>query len=175
MIGARKTFIRYVVILPVMVFVWIGIERAEALEDFDKVESLRELPGVEVTVNGLTPEAEADGLNAQDIRTAVELVLRSSGIRILSRAERFETASAPRLWLNFTARKQASMVYLYAIELKLTQQVSLIARPKHEMFAPTWMVGSFGEIGANNLKFVIEIVERQTKEFANDFLTVNPR
>ena len=43
----------------------------------DQRESLRGLPGVQVLIEDIRPDAQADGLSQEAIRTAVELILRS--------------------------------------------------------------------------------------------------
>lgn len=58
-------------------------------------DSLRGLPGVAVDVVVQKSAVEEDGLLREEVQTAVELILRSSGIRILSLTERARLPSAP--------------------------------------------------------------------------------
>ncbi|MDF0666788.1 MAG: hypothetical protein P0119_12055 [Nitrospira sp.] len=87
---------RYLLQLIVMALVWGNIEGAQAL-DAGSRESLRGISGVGVVVEDISPDASADSLSQDAIRTAVELILRSKGIRVLTNVERTRLESAPYL------------------------------------------------------------------------------
>jgi hypothetical protein len=138
-------------------------------------ESLLGLPGVGVVIEEIAADVQADGLSMEDMRIAVELILRSSGIRVLSEPERFATESSPYLDIMVIGYKDTPL-YTLCVEIQLRQIVLLTSRPNQKMFVSTWSRNSLISIGANKLRDVISgSVEPKAKEFANDFLIVNPR
>jgi hypothetical protein len=138
-------------------------------------DSLQGLKGVEVIIESLRPDAEADGLSQEAIRTAVELILRSKGIRVLTRSESLSTPAAPYLYVKVSTYNHSSDLYAYAVTVEVMQKVSLAQRPRQMMSATTWEKGAVGTTGHSNIRMVIDSVESKVKEFANDFLAANPR
>lgn len=137
-------------------------------------ESLEGLPGVRVLLDDILPEAQKEGLSPDDIRTSVELILRSSGIRILSQAELANTVSRPMLMIAITAIRRDE-TYGINVAVELFQKVSLVTVPR-TMHAVTWHESTVGSGGSRLMKeWVMNEVESFTKAFANDYLTVNPR
>ena len=90
---------RYVLQLIVVALVWGNIEVVQALDTGSR-ESLRGISGVGVVVEDIGPDASADGLSQDAIRTAAELILRSKGIKVLTSVERTRLGSAPYLYIN---------------------------------------------------------------------------
>jgi hypothetical protein len=65
--------------------------------------------------------------------------------------------------------------YFYNVSLRLIQEVSVNGR-QYTMAATTWQGNTAGIVNNNDLRDVIlDVIERWTKIFANDFLAVNPR
>jgi hypothetical protein len=119
-------------------------------------------------------EEEAAGFSRDAIRTGVELVLQSNGVRILSASERLQTPSAPFLYVKVNPLKHSSAeIYCLAIEVELHQAVSLLNRPEQQMSARTWNRVQVAIIGEQITGRVTEVVEPLIKQFVNDFLTVN--
>ena len=164
---------RYVLIVAFMVLSHLDTSAARAGRVEDR-ESLRRLPGVEVIVETFLSEEEAAGFSRDAIRTGVELVLQSNGVRILSASERLQTPSAPFLYVNVNPLKDnRAGTYCLAIEVELHQAVSLLNRPEQQMSARTWNRVQVAIIGEQITGRVTEMVEPLIKQFANDFLTVN--
>ena len=164
---------RRVLIVALIVLSHLGIGAAQAGPVEDR-ESLRRLPGVEVVVETFLPEEEGAGFSRDAIRTGVELVLRSNGIRILSGPERREATSTPFLYVKVNPFKHNSAdMYCLAIAVELHQAVSLMNRPEQRMSARTWNRVQVAIIGEQLTGRVHELVEPLIKQFANDFLTVN--
>lgn len=164
---------RCVLIVALIVFSHLGTSVALAGRVEDR-ESLRRLPGVEVIVETFLSEEEAAGFSRDAIRTGVELVLQSNGVRILSGSERLETSSTPFLYVKVNPLKHSSAdTYCLAIEVELHQAVSLMNRPEQRMSARTWNRVQIAMIGEQITGRVNELVEPLIKQFANDFLTVN--
>lgn len=169
-----KAFVmRSVLIVTLIVLSHLDTSAARAGRVEDR-ESLRRLPGVEVIVETFLPEEEAAGFSRDTIRTGVELVLQSNGVRLLSEAERLETSSAPFLYVKVNPLKHSSAeTYCLTIEVELHQAVSLMNRPEQHMSARTWKRVQVAIIGEQITGRVTEVVEPLIKQFANDFLTVN--
>jgi hypothetical protein len=164
---------RYALIVVFIVLSHLDISAALAGRVEDR-ESLRRLPGVEVIVETFLPEEEAAGFSRDAIRTGVERVLQSNGVRILSGSERLQTPSAPFLYVKVNPFKDSSAeTYCLAIEVELHQAVSLVNRPEQQMSARTWNRVQVAIIGEQITGRVTEVVEPLIKQFANDFLTVN--
>ena len=112
---------RHVVMAMLMAYVCLDLSLAHAASP-DQRESLRGLPGVQVLIEDIRPDAQADGLSQEAIRTAVELILRSSGIRVLTQSERLETPSKPYLSVHVGTDKHASGQYSFNARVELHQQ-----------------------------------------------------
>ena len=166
--------IRNVVLAMLMTLVCVDLSIAQTREQ--QRESLRGLQGVEVVVEDLNPSAQVEGLSQETIRAAVELILRSKGIRILSHSERSETRRNPHLYIVVGPEKASSGQYSFNARVELHQAGSLVQRPQ-EMPAPTWFTpGKLRTVGQQNARlWVINSIEPLVREFANDFLAVNPR
>lgn len=164
---------RYVVMAILMTLICLDMSVAQTRDQ--QRDSLRGLKGVEVIIESLRPDAQADGLSQEAIRTAVELILRSKGIRVLTRSESLSTPAAPYLYVKVSTYNHSSDLYAYAVTVEVMQQVSLAQKPQQMMSATTWGQGAVGTIGHSNIRIVIDSVESKVKEFANDFLAANPR
>jgi hypothetical protein len=164
---------RYVVMAILMTLICLDLSVAQTRDQ--QRDSLQGLKGVEVVIESLRPDAEADGLSQEAIRTAVELILRSKGIRVLTRSESLSTPAAPYLYVKVSTYNHSSDLYAYAVTVEVMQKVSLAKRPQQMMSATTWEKGAVGTTGHSNIRMVIDSVESKVKEFANDFLAANPR
>ena len=166
---------RYVVMATLMALASFDLGLAQTRDQ--QRESLRGLQGVEVVVEEIKSDAQVDGLSQESIRAAVELILRSKGIRVLTQSERSETPSKPYLYVSVGTDKQASGQYSFSARVELHQTVSLVHRPQHIVTAPTWFTpGKLRTVPQQNIRlWIINSIEPLVREFANDFLAVNPR
>jgi len=167
---------RYVVMAMLMTLICLDLSVAQTRDQ--QRDSLQGLRGVEVVIESLRPDAQADGLSQEAIRTAVELILRSKGIRVLTRSESLSTPATPYLYVKvstYNYSSDLSDLYAYAVTVDVIQKVSLAQRPHYMMSATTWERGAVGTTGHSNIRMVIDSVESKVKEFASDFLAANPR
>jgi hypothetical protein len=164
----------YAVIVVLMAMTCLDRSYALAVSA-DERESLRGLPGVQVVIENIRRDAQADGLLEDSVRTAVELILRSSGIPILTHSERSKTLSAPFLYVEISTNKNKAGLYAIATRISLEQRVLLAGSTEHTMFAATWKDYGVGTSGPSNISKTTDHVESAVKAFANDFLSVNPR
>lgn len=167
--------VRSIVMAMLMTLTCFDLSMAQTRDQ--QRESLRGLQGVEVVVEDIRPDAQGDGLSQEAIRAAVELILRSNGIRVLTQSERLKMPAAPYLYVHVATDKHSSGEYSFTVSVELHQTVSLVHRPQHIMPAPTWFPpGKFRTVGQHNMRlWVINSLEPLVKEFSNDFLAVNPR
>src|SRR6476661_2284680 len=164
---------RYVVMAILMTLICLDLSVDQTRDQ--QRDSLQGLKGVEVIIESLRPDAQADGLSQEAIRAAVELILRSKGIRLLTRSESLTTPAAPYLYVKVSTYNHSSDLYAYAVTVEVVQKVSLAQRPQQMMSATTWERGAVGTTGHSNIRMVIDSVESKVKEFAIDFLAANPR
>ena len=166
---------RYVVMAILMILTSFDLSIAQTRDQ--QRESLRGLQGVEVVVEDIKPDAQVEGLSQETIRAAVELILRSKGIRILSQAERSETLPNPYLYVAVGPEKTSSGQYSFNARVEFHRAGSLVQRPQQILSAPTWFTpGKLRTVGQQNARlWVINSIEPLVREFANDFLAVNPR
>jgi len=137
-------------------------------------ESLQGLPGVSVLIEHISPEARADGLSKEAIRTSVELILRASGILVTTEKKAVQHA-LPLLYVRINAAKVGPKLYAYCTDVQLEQMVSLRKHPERATYATTWSSASIvGTLLRSNVRNTIIEAELLTKQFANDFLAVNP-
>lgn len=140
-------------------------------------ESLRGLTEVFVMVDVSTSGPERDGVSEQTIRTAVEAILRSSGIKVLTVEESRIGHPAAILNVNATAvQSNPASVYGVNVTAVLYQQVRLANRPEVDTPAITWGKSITGAVHPTSLKpHVTRDAESIAKDFANDFLSMNTR
>jgi hypothetical protein len=167
---------RYVVMVTLIALTCFELRPAYATTP-EQRESLRGLQGVEVVIEEIKSDAKADGLSEEAIRTTVELILRSKGIRVLTQSERSATTAQPYLYVHVGTDKHASGQFSFNTKVELHQAVSLAQRPQHIMLSPTWFTPDrIRTVGQQNVRlWVINSIEPLVREFANDFLAVNPR
>jgi hypothetical protein len=164
---------RYVVIAVLIVLTCLDLRLAQA-EIINEHESLRGLPGVFVVTETIAQDAQADGLSQEAIDTAVELILRSNGIRIFTREQVLAMPFAPVLQISIGTNKQSWLsLYACAINVHLNQKVYLPYGSHKEVWAITWRQQSFGHLGERRLSEATTQVEKLIEKFANDFLAVN--
>jgi hypothetical protein len=177
--GAVKTAhgggpMRYIVLAMIMVVTCLNLNTAQAVAPYER-ESLAGLPGVVVVVETITPEVQAEGLTEEAIQAAVESILQSSGIRLFIESKKLKVSSNPWLYVQPNIGK-GGPYYFYNVSLRLIQEVASVHGRQHTMPATTWEGNTAGIVNDNDLRDVIlDAIERWTKIFANDFLTVNPR
>lgn len=127
-------------------------------------------------VEGISPEASADNLSQDAIRTAAELILRSEGIRALTNVERTRLGSALYLYINVNMLKEELGLYVYAVNVELKQVVGLLSIKGAQAWGATWSASVVGTVWEANVRQIIaDAVEPLVKDFAHDFLSVNPR
>ena len=167
---------RYVVMAILMALIGFDPSLADAAPP-EQRESLRGLQGVEVVIEDIKSDAQADGLSQEALRAAVELILRSRGIRVLTPSERSAMPSKPYLYVHVGTDKNSLGQYAFNARVELHQAVSLVHRPQHIVLAPTWSTpDKFRTVGQQTMRmWIINSIEPLVREFVDDFRAVNPR
>lgn len=140
---------------------------------------LRGLTGISISVRAVTEEAERDGVDTARVRTVVELVLRSAGIRLFTFEQRQEldTTRVRNAVLVF----QASILYnasgsIATFVVKVDLEEYLLTVGRQVVLGRIWTSGVFGTVGQDDLrKTIIDNFKSHAEKFANDYLKANPR
>lgn len=102
---------RYVALAILTALIGFDLSLADAAAP-EQRESLRELQGVEVLIEDIKSDAQADGLSQEAPRAAFELIIRSRGIRVLTPSEGSEMLSKPFLYVYVGTDKNSSGQYV---------------------------------------------------------------
>jgi hypothetical protein len=161
---------RYVMMAILITLTGFGLIQAHAATS-EQRESLRGLQGIEVVIEDIKPDAQADGLSQEALRAAVELILGSRGIRALTPSERSAMPAKPFLYVHVGTDKNSSGQYSFNTRVKLHQAVSLLHRPQYILLAPTWSTpDKFRTVGPQNMrKWIVNSIEPLVREFVDDF------
>lgn len=134
------------------------------------IESLEVIPGVLVVVEGVTAEATADGLSAEDLRRQTEDVLRGAGVVTLSEREWSDLIGNPALQLTFQLVKPSPHLYLYTATLELRQLTTLVRDSSKGAWTRTWSAGSLlGTTPTGNLASLHEAVRTLVGRFVQEY------
>jgi hypothetical protein len=164
---------RYVLQLLIGILVWGNIGVVNALDSGSR-ESLRGMFGLGLVIEEVGPDASADGLSQEAIRTTVEQALRSKGIRLLT--ERTRSGSSPYLYINVNTLKEELGLYAYTVTVDLKQLVGLLSMKNKKTWGTTWSASVIGMVRQENVNQIItDAVEPLAKDFVDDFIAVNPR
>ena len=164
---------RYVLQLLIGILVWGNIGIVNALDSGSR-ESLRGMFGLGLVIEEVSPDASADGLSQEAIRTTVEQALRSKGIRLLT--ERTRSGSSPYLYINVNTLKEELGLYAYTVTVDLKQLVGLLSMKNKKPWGTTWSASVIGMVRQENVNQIItDAVEPLAKDFIDDFIAVNPR
>ncbi len=148
------------------------------IADFNESEraTLEGIKGIYV-VEKISPEAEKDGLTGDLVRTDVELQLRKSGIRVLTKKEWLEAPGRPYLYVRVFALKYEEMpLYSVDITVAINQLVRLNRDLTVSSVAVTWSNEVNGIVEDKKMKASVrEQLKNLVDKFINDYLAVNPK
>jgi len=152
-------FILFIITLPYLILA-------------DDSQILKGIPGVYVLINGISDEAEKDGLSELMIRKDVELKLRIVGIKVYSKDEYDKSPDAA---LNIQISKYCSLnTYAYHIRADVYETVQLNRDPSIRIAAPTWRSPiTIGMINKENLSELRDSILDLVDFFVNEFLALN--
>ena len=153
------------------------VEGLAADDDELSRETLKGLQGVYVIIEYMVPVAEKDGLTKDLLQTDVELQLRKSGIKVLTKEEWTKTPWMPYLYVRVSLfKKEGLQLYAFFIEVKLRQAVYLKRNPDISTLTETWDTAFIGTVGVSKMKTGIrDSLKDKVDEFINAYLAVNPK
>ena len=151
----------------------ITVGAAAAADGDVQREALKGLKGVQVLVEGISPELSAANLEPSMVQGDVELKLRQAGIKVLTKTAASTTPGRPTLRILADLRRPQGD-YLYDVKVELQQQ----ADPKSAAGGiRTWSSrGATGTSGTAMLTTMVrDAVNEQMDEFIKAYLSVNPK
>jgi hypothetical protein len=134
--------------------------------------SLRGVRTVAVEMDVLQDNPQSGALIPEDLRTTIELRLRSAGIRVADDAKKADGM----LVLGFRSARILPPAYLWRLDLWLWQAVKLQRDPNVQSIAKTWDTGYLGYAQEEGFKdSTLRYVNLAVDKFSNDYLAVNPK
>jgi hypothetical protein len=146
-----------------------------ALDDEYARSSLRDLKGVYILIEHLTPDVERDGLSKDQLQADVELRLRQAGIKVLTRGESLKTLGLPEFYVNVTALKSKDgAMYVVSVNAEFDQLVTLVRNRNIKVQGTTWSVGGITTTGVPSLnKDARDMVGDVVDEFIDAYRAAN--
>jgi hypothetical protein len=143
-------------------------------------ESLRDLLGVRVSVEDLTPAAVASGLTADRLRRAVEEKLRQAAIPVLTTGDFPVGDPFLRVRVNTTSESRGTAIprVAYTVDVDFVQMVFMRRNPAVTFNrAQTWRArGHLGIVESSKLADdVMRALSTQVDQFIREYSAVNPR
>ena len=163
------------IVLSLLTVVVIVLPSAQAGTE---IETLRDIRGINVSIDIRFAEGVNDSLNNTMIKTYVESLLNNEGITLLSEEAFFATHGSARLRLNIQIAEHTknNTIYAYNIEVELRQNVLLERNRKISFSSPTWEEQVTGIVFRDHVE---ETVKDSAKSlmgrFLDAYLSVNPK
>jgi hypothetical protein len=143
-----------------------------AADSKDTRPSLRGLKTIAVVVEHISGDrldANADGLNEQDLQTSIELRCRMAGVKVANPGD-----ADAFLYISIVATGKG--LYALGFNLELLQSVVLQRDPGISVFADTWSTGAAGTVLAKDLApFCREHLRDLVDQFLNAYFEQNPK
>ena len=128
--------------------------------------TLSGIRSVYVTVSGLSPKIQRDGLTAEEIQTDVKQKLGTAGIKILTRERFMNSRGAPWLRLHVSITKMDGIhAYSAYISIECLQAVHLVRDPSVVTVVSTWSKTGLATI--SHLGEVRTFIGKGLEEFLN--------
>jgi len=140
-------------------------------------QTLAGLEGVHVAIGLQSEDVRVAGLSKERLQTALELRLRTAGIRLLTQEEMSARPEVPLLALNVHVIEASPPgAVAYTVDLEMCVQV----KPKHGKLdeirqAVIWRTDLLGYKVETAADRITSYVREMADSFANDFLKANPK
>ena len=168
--------------IPIIVFCLIvsgPLCQGSAVENNDYSRgSLSGLQGVYVATQSLEPEIEKRGLSASAIKTDTELMLRTAGIKVLTKEQWVKTKGGPVCYVEINifdgsiiTNALDNNLYAFQISVEFNQDVFLVRNPAMRVLSPTWSSSYLGV--TNTLPRIRDKVKEIVQRFIDAFQEVN--
>ncbi len=141
-------------------------------------ETLVDITGVAVVVDGVPPSAREDGLDEAALKALVEDRLARANIQVLEDREWFSVFGGSYLLIKIIASKAVSGDrYAVYIDMELYQTVVLMGKRLGQNIntaAATWSIGKLFSCNSTALEDCVEgTVSELTSLFIKDYVEVN--
>lgn len=137
--------------------------------------SLKGLAAVYLLIEPLNSEARDAGLSASQLRTDIELRLRSAGIPVLTVEQGSAAPGNPHLNLSVVYLRNEARFSVFSTRLALIQNVLPSRNPNQLLLASTWSVSHSGYTAGNGVSSIRETVQDSADRFCNDYLAINQK
>lgn len=116
-----------------------SVARAQSTADVS-MSSLQDLPVFAVTVRGLSPDAEALGLNEKQLIELVSGPLTAAGAKVITPEANEKTPGRPSLEIAANVNKVGAKAFLFVLQLQLREDAKLVRKTKNLDAIPvmTW-------------------------------------
>ena len=140
---------------------------AYAGNEFERA-SLEGVTAMRVIVEKFDAEAKALGVNHHTLKTAAELRLRRSGIKVRDTA-----LTVLYINVNLIPMLDGKLVVFHA-RVAFHQQATLLINKKSQTVI-TWDQSTTGGMGKEDMHHVRRVVDDKVDEFINDYLAANQK
>ena len=107
-----------------------------------QIQSLSIIPGVYVEIDGVTAEAEGNGLSSDSLRADIEGLLDRAEILALTKPEWQQTIGNPGLHLSVQLLAASQHLYIYSMTLEVRQLTRLMRDSTKLVYTRTWGSGN---------------------------------
>ncbi len=128
-----------------------------------------------LVIEPLSSELRDAGLSASQLRTDVELRLRSADVPVLTMEKGSKEPGNPYLNLRVAYLKSEAGFSVFTTRLALYQHVSPSRNPSQLLVAATWSAGEMSYIIGNGVSSIGETVRHSVDRFCNDYLAVHQK
>jgi len=129
-------------------------------------ENLTGVSEVNVVVEEMSDEAEADGLTQRSLLRAVERQLELRGVPIGN------SRYAADLYINVSTHLGSTGLYAYYARVSV-QQLATLEVNQLRSFVDTWDMASLGAVGGAYLSEVEQVVTQLVDLFCDDYFKMN--
>ena len=129
-------------------------------------ENLTGVSEVNVVVEEMSDEAEADGLTQRSLLRAVERQLELRGVPIGN------SRYAADLYINVSTHLGSTGLYAYYARVSV-QQLATLEVNQLRSFVDTWDMASLGAVGGARLSEVEQVVTQLVDLFCDDYFKMN--
>ena len=146
----------------------VGLVGRSEGADKHELESLRGIESFDVVVECLDTESQEHGITVEKIKTAVELRIKRTGIRVGDKEESYLYVQVTTLW-------DEAGFFCAAVYVGFNQKV-VLKKNKISNFVTTWKTAYLLKGPTKTASSqIFESINDRIDEFLNDYLAANPK
>ncbi len=148
----------------------VSIAQAQTSEM--QLQSLSVIPGVYVEVDGVTTQAERNGLSSDSLRADIVALLERAEILALTKPQWQQTIGNPGLHLSFQLLAASQHIYIYSITLEVRQLTRLMRDSTKMVYTRTWGSGNMvGTVPTGSLTSLRQRIRPLVQRFISAYRT----